>query len=241
MSRSSSKIKIPDAASKTTSTSADEGRDSPLPEATPASLPPLTPRDNRSTAVWRQWLTSMASDAEAALAAAIAYRDMDAAGREKWLSSLEFDAPEVDVPSVALYAPLLAVEQDPDRRERLLGAIGGEESAGEARSQKRALSGLRGDGTRVYVVAIPLYLDFAQVLACAVKGGVFLWVRHDPIVGRDGVPEAGDHLESARLETAPVKSVLDDLALAVLTHQRSGKPLPEALSVLSELLGPLGP
>ncbi len=51
----------------------------------------------------------------------------------------------------------------------------------------------------------------------------------------------GDVLESARLESAPVKSVLDDLAVAVLSHQRTGEPLPDALEVLGDLLGPLGP
>jgi hypothetical protein len=183
----------------------------------------------------------MASDAEAALAAAIAYRDMDAEGRETWLSSLEFDAPEVDVPAVALYAPLLSVEQDPERRERLLDALGEDSARGQSRLDKRALSGRGPGGTKVYVVASPLYLEFFQVLACGVQAGRFAWVRHDPIVEARGIPEAGDSLEGVRLEVTPVKATMDELASAVLSHQRLGLALPEGLAVLGDLLGPLGP
>lgn len=204
--------------------------------------------DGRSTAVWRQWLSSMASDAEAALAAAIAYREMDSTGRERWLASLELDAPAVNVPAVALYAPLLAVENDPERRERLVCALGQALAAHEESSPEpspgvpsQALSGVAADGTRVYVVATPLYLNFCQVLACGVRAGAFHWVRHDPIVGSEGVPKVGDELKGARLGQAGMKTVLDQLALVVLSHQRSGKPLPEALSILGDLLGPLSP
>lgn len=242
MSRSDSKIKLTE---ESGAGCEDDGTlpPPPVPESVPipGEVPTLAERDGRSTAVWRQWLASMASDAEAALAAAIAYRDMDGAGREEWLRSLEFDAPEVPVPAVALYAPLLAVEGDPERRERLLDKMGADSLEGQARSRQRSLRGIRADGAKVYVVATPLYLDFVQVLACAVKDGKFLWVKHDPIVGPSGVPRVGEVLEGARLEVTPVKASMDELALAVLSHQRFGLLLPEGLSVLSDLLGPLGP
>ncbi len=212
-----------------------------LPLRGTSSLPSPPPVDGRSTAVWRQWLSSMASDAEAALAAAIAYRDMDPQGRERWLSSLELDAPAVGVPPVALYAPLLAVESDPERRERLIFALGDPDAGSDAPLPQRALSGLSQQGERVYVVATPLYLSFFQVLACGVSSGTFTWVRHDPIVGFEGVPREGDDLRGVVLSEAPMKSVLDELATAVLSHQRSGRALPDGLSVLGDLLGPLGP
>jgi len=183
----------------------------------------------------------MASDAEAALSAAIAYREMDGPGREQWLASLEFDAPEVHVPKVALYAPLLAVEQDPERRSRLIFALGDAATEPLTTAQRLALLGEAKDGTRIYVMATPLYLRFSQVLACGVKRGIFMWVRHDPIVGPEGIPRAGQELEGVTLVNAPMKSVLDELASAVLSHQRSGRALPEGLSVLGDLLGPLGP
>lgn len=206
-----------------------------------SSVLPQPPQEGRSTAVWRQWLSSMASDPEAALAAAIAYREMDEGSRDSWLNSLKLDAPAVDVPSIALYAPLLAVEHDPERRERLIDSLGEQPQTSGGRSEKRALLGTAQDGTRVYVLSTPLYLDFIQVLACGVRGGEFTWVRHDPIAGADGAPVAGDILEEATLEPMPIKSVLDDLAVAVLSHRRTGKALPEALEVLGDLLGPLGP
>ncbi len=211
----------------------------PVAKKPPLPSPPVV--DGRSTAVWRQWLSSMATDAEAALAAAFAYREMDSDGREQWLSSLELDAPLVNVPKVALYAPLLAVESDPERRDRLLFALG--ELSLELAPAAKACSflGFGEGGARTYVVATPLYLRFFQVLACGVREGEFVWVNHDPIVAHEGIPQAGDVLKGTALDEAPMKSVLDELASCVLSHQRTGKPLPEALSVLGELLGPLGP
>lgn len=195
----------------------------------------------RSRAVWRQWLSSMARDAEAALSAAIAYRDMDATGRESWLDSLTFDAPEVDVPAFALYAPLLAVETDPDRRQRLLSALGSDADAALPRDMQRGLSGIRNDGLRVHILVLPLYLDFVQVLACGVQSGRFEWVRHDPITLSSSAPKPHQQLEGVRLENTPVKTVLDEVASVVLSHQRQGLALPEALEVLVDLLGDVGP
>lgn len=204
-------------------------------------LPSRTAADGRSTAVWRQWLSSMATDAEAALAAAIAYRDMDAAGREEWLSSLDFDAPRVDVPRVALYAPLLAVEQDPERRERLIFALSQDADPEPFSGERKAWTGKESGGTQVYVLSSPLYLNFVQVLACGVKDGEFVWVKHDPILSVDRVPRSGQKIGGAVLERTPPNVVLDDLAVAVLSHERRGQPLPEALQVLGDLLGALGP
>jgi len=197
--------------------------------------------DRRSTAVWRQWLASMARDAEAALAAAIAYRDMDALGRESWLDSLAFDAPEVDVPTFALYAPLLAVESDPERRHRLMQALGQDAEAALPSGKQRGLFGVSREGLRVYVLVLPLYLDFVQVLACGVVAGRFEWVRHDPITLAGSAPAAHQMLEGVRLENAPLKTLIDEVASAVLSHQRQGLALPEALEVLVDLLGAVGP
>jgi hypothetical protein len=146
----------------------------------------------------------------------------------------------VDVPTVALYAPLVAVEDDPERRERMISEMDeGEQPS--ATSPARALVGRCAAGTLVYVLSTPLYLDFVQVLACGVSRGIFSWVRHDPIAFVTQTPSSGDLLEGARLELSPVKSVLDDLAATVLSHQRSGRPLPEALHVLGDLLSTFGP
>ncbi len=204
-----------------------------------ASVPAgLAAGDARTLSAWRQWLASMASDAESAMAAAIAYRDLDAEGREKWLESLEADAPNVDVPRIALYAPLIAVEHDPDRRKRLVEAIEDSEFAAEPSGRHRALGGRDARGARVVVVVLPLYLDFVQVLACAHDANGFAWVRHDPIVIVHRAPRAGDLLEGVRLEATPLRPTVDELAAAVLAHRRSKRPIPEALAVIADLLDP---
>lgn len=199
--------------------------------------------DARAVGAWRQWLSSMATDAESVLAAAIAYRDLDAEGRDRWLDSLEADAPTVDVPKVALYAPLIAVEVDPVRRARLLHALEGfegeeEYSAARPSGQPQALTGRDRANVRVSVLVLPLYLDFVQVLACGHDHRGFVWVRHDPILLHSQAPRPGDDLQGARLEFTPLKPAIDCLAAAVLAHRRSGQPIPEALGVLADLLDP---
>jgi hypothetical protein len=84
----------------------------------------------------------------------------------------------------------------------------------------------------------PLYLDFVQVLACAFSPDRgFDWVRHDPIVQRGAAPRAGDEFGGVVLESAPLKALVDDLALSVLAHTRSGRNLPDALRVFADLFG----
>jgi hypothetical protein len=103
-----------------------------------------------------------------------------------------------------------------------------------------SLSGVAADGTGVAVLVTPLYLDFAQVLACGYRvGSGFSWVRHEPILLRGSAPAAGDRLEGVLLEATPLRALVDDLAHAVLAHQRSGRELPEALRSFADLFGPV--
>jgi hypothetical protein len=195
--------------------------------------------DSRFVAAWREWLGKLATDAEAALAAAMAYKELDGSARDTWINVLDQDAQRVSVPRIAVYAPLLAVESDPGRRARITQAIGPEDAAATPRSGARALYGVTVDGTRVASLITPLYLDFVQVLACGFRPTQgFLWVRHDPIVDQHQTPRPGDVLEGAKLENTPLKAVVDELAVAVLAHQRRGRPLPEALRVFADLFGP---
>lgn len=201
---------------------------------------PVNRTDARVLDAWCEWLGALATDAEAALAAAIAYRELDATARNRWLSALDQDAARLKVPRIALYAPLLAVESDPERRARIAAAIGPDDASATPRVPAQGLVGMQRDGVRVAALISPLYLDFVQVLACGyrVHGG-FEWVRHDPIVSARRAPRHGDVLEGATLERAPLKSLIDDLALAVLAHRRRGRDLPEALRVFADLFGPV--
>jgi hypothetical protein len=197
-------------------------------------------RDERLVGAWCEWLGALATDAEAALATAIAYRELTPAGRDYWLAVLEQDQERLDVPKIAVYAPLLAVESDPGRRERISFAMGPIDVDVTPRFSAYSLSGVAADGTRVAVLVTPLYLDFAQVLACGYRvGNGFSWVRHDPILLRGSAPQTGDLLEDVALEATPLRGLVDDLALTVLGHQRSGRELPEALRSFADLFGPV--
>jgi hypothetical protein len=195
--------------------------------------------DTRLLDAWCEWLGALATDAEAALAAAIAYQELDGAARDHWLSALEQDAARLNVPRIAVYAPLLAVESDPDRRARITDAIGPADIAATPRFAAQGLFGKAADGSSVAVLITPLYLDFVQVLACSyrVERG-FGWVRHDPIVDRRQALRHGERIEGTLVERTPLKSLIDDLAHAVLAHKRSGRELPQALRVFADLFGP---
>jgi hypothetical protein len=195
--------------------------------------------DSRVLDAWCEWLGALATDAEAALAAAIAYRELDAQGRDSWLNALEQDSGRLSVPRIAVYAPLLAVESDPERRERITSAIGPAQIEATPSAAIRALWALRSDGVRIATIVVPLYLDFVQVLACAYRPERgFSWVRHDPIVDAKRAPLPGEELDGAKLERTPLKALIDELSHAVLSQRRSGRELPEALRVFADLFGP---
>jgi len=209
-------------------------------ERTPLPVPPAALGRNEARVVeaWREWLRALATDAEAALAAAIAYRELDAKARDEWLGALDQDLEAVGVPKFAAYAPLLAVESDSDRRARIHRAIGSLESATPSVAAQ-GLVGVGQRGLRVAVLVTPLYLDFVQVLACGFRPDRgFEWVRHDPIVDRGRAPQNGQRLEGVVLETTSLQLLIDDLAHAVLAHKRAGRELPEALRVFADLFGP---
>ena len=211
---------------------------SSIAERTP--LPIAASVDERVVDAWCEWLVALASDAEAALAAAIAYRELSPAARDKWLTVLEQDAQRLEVPTIALYAPLLSVESDPARRQRIAQKIDPADAHATPRFAARGLAGIGADGMRVAVLVVPLYLDFTQVVACAYrKNSGFSWVRHDPIVLGERAPRSGDTVGGVCVESAPLKSLIDDLALAILAHRREGREIPEALRVFADMFGPV--
>lgn len=219
----------PSVSTKLVGASADR---TPLPDVGRAT-------DTRVLDAWCEWLGALATDAEAALAAAIAYRELDAKGRTSWLNALEQDSVRLKVPRIAVYAPLLAVESDPERRERITFAMGPAEIEATPRAAVQALGARRPDGLRIATIIVPLYLDFVQVLACAYRPEAgFSWVRHDPIVELKRAPGPGQLLEGAILERTPLKALIDELSHAVLSQRRSGRELPEALRVFADLFGP---
>jgi hypothetical protein len=188
----------------------------------------------RIVAAWRQWLTAVASDPEAAIAAAQVYGALAPEGRDAWLDTLEEDAPKLGVPRVALYAPLLGVEEDPLRLDRIRQAIA--EDAASVTRNTTALRGVAKDGARVAVLVAPLYAEFVQVLWCRYQThSGFEVVRLDPIQRASAAPRAGDRAEGVVLEATPLSPVVEELALAILAQRRRGQEIPRSMVSFANL------
>ena len=191
--------------------------------------------DPRFVEAWREWLAALATDAASALAAAHVYEQLEPDGRDAWLDALVEDGPQLAVPPVALYAPLLSVELDPVRRARIEEALTSA-SPQERRRRVRALRGLLKGGDRITVLVTPLYLEFVKILACryAPDRG-FSWVRDAPMTHRRDAPTDGTILDGVRLESTPLPLVVEELARAILAARRAGADLPPSLSDYASL------
>jgi hypothetical protein len=188
---------------------------------------------------WRSWLSALATDAEAAMAAALAYESLPAEGRDAWLDALEVDAPSLGVPAVALYAPLLAVESDEDRRGRieLSLAVSGDQGR-PSQPEPRALLGVMPDGTHACIIAMPLYLDFVEILSCRyTPSGGFVTASHDPL-RHAGDLAALSHVDGVTAEPTPLRVVVEELAHAILADKRGHRQTPPALATFAHLFAP---
>jgi hypothetical protein len=196
------------------------------------SVPDVEPR---ILAAWRQWLSALATDAEAAIAAAHVYGELAPEGRDAWLNALEEDYPKLGVPRVALYAPLLSVETDSARLLRIREAMA-DETTPVSRRTTRAMRGIHTDRSRIAVLVAPLYMDFVQVLSCRYSPhSGFQWVKYDPLRGSVDAPNAGVNIEGVSLEITPLKLVIEDLALAILAQRRRGDEIPGTIALFADL------
>jgi hypothetical protein len=188
---------------------------------------------------WRSWLSALATDAEAAMAAALAYESLPAAARDAWLDAIDADAPTLEVPRVALYAPLLAVESEPSRRRRIEARIAEDPHARPAGyGQAQALRGVGPDGTHACVIVSALYLDFVQVIACRyTPSGGFVTVRHDPLRHAGELTPVCE-VDGVAVEPTPLRVVIEELAHAVLADKRKQRTTPPALVSFAHLFGP---
>lgn len=204
----------------------------------PAQVRPVpsgAPLDPRILAAWREWLAALATDAEAAIAAAHVYGELAPEARDAWLDVLAEDAPKLQVPAVAIYAPLLSVESDAARRARIERAIGAGERAPRPTGGV-ALRGVTVGGDRVVALVTPLYLQFVRVLWCRYlpEDGI-TWARHDPLVRAEDAPRPGLLLDGAHLEATPMKLVIEELCHAILAQRRKGAELPPSLQLCADL------
>lgn len=209
-------------------------QDDVVTDSEPAPCTP-SPVDPRILAAWREWLAALATDAEAAIAAAHVYAELGPEARNAWLDALAEDAPKLPVPAVAIYAPLLAVEADEARRARIERGIGEVERT-PAPSSGVALRGVAADGERVVALITPLYLRFVRVLWCRyLPDAGIAWARHDPLMRDDQAPSPGTLLDGVALEATPIKPVIEELCHAVLAQRRKGADLPSALQLCADL------
>jgi hypothetical protein len=188
---------------------------------------------------WRSWLSALATDAEAAMAAALAYESLPPDARDAWLDALDADAPTLEVPRVALFAPLLAVESDVERRARIEARIASDPHARPAGyGEAQALHGVGPDGTHACVIVAALYLDFVQVIECRyTPGGGFVTVRHDPLRHSGDLTPVCE-IDGVTVEPAPLRVVIEELAHAILADRRRQQATPPALASFAHLFGP---
>jgi hypothetical protein len=195
--------------------------------------------DARVRSAWRSWLSALATDAEAAMAAALAYESLPPEARDAWLDVLDGDAATLAVPPMALYAPLLAVESDGDRRARMEAAIAADPEADVVPAcTVRALHGVACDGTHACVIVAPLYLDFVQVLSCRyTPTGGFVAVKHDPLRNASDLEPVED-VDGVAVEPTPLRVVVEELAHAILADKRGHRHTPSALASFAHLFAP---
>jgi hypothetical protein len=190
--------------------------------------------DPRTHAAWRTWLAALAKDAAAATAAALAYESLPSDGRDAWLDALDHDAPDVGVPKVALYAPLLAVEQDDARRTRIARNVTG---AAKRSTPPSALVGNK-KGERVCLIVSPLYLDFVELLLCHYDQSQGIRdARHEWLVHKSEVSKCARDLGVTMIE-APLPQVVEELAHAVVADRRAGRAAQPALMRYIDLFAP---
>jgi hypothetical protein len=190
--------------------------------------------DPRAHEAWRTWLSALAKDAEAVTAAALAYESLGPEGRDAWLDALDMDAPRVDVPKIALYAPLLGVEDDEARRARIVDNVVG---AAPISARPRVHAGtLQRD--RVCVIVTPLYLDFGELLFCrydpdlGVREAWHKWLAHATDI------KAAMDAVGVPLADAPLPAIVEELAHALVADRRAGRSAPPSLVRYMDLFAP---
>ncbi len=218
----------------TMTTTRDDAEDA-APEAAPGPDGPDSSdaADPRLSSAFRAWLEALATDPEAATAAAMAYESLAPDGRDAWLDAIALEAPLLDVPALALYAPLLGVESDDTRRARINAALAAAPATPHPPRTLRALHGVLPSGEMVAAIVIPLYLDFVELLVCRYQPDVGVTsARRGPLLRSTEVwsgPGAIREIDGAALEEIPFAYVVEGLAHALVADRRQGRPPPEPL------------
>lgn len=170
------------------------------------------------------------------MSAALVYEGLPVEARAAWLDALDVDVPAMGLPRAAAYAPLFAVEVEPELRARIALAMG---PLTEARSP-RAFVGARADGVTMVAIALPIYLDFVELLvANVVPDALVASVAFESMVVAPP-DEAGARLvvDGHELRPEPMDDAIELLAHAVVATRRSGAPIPEGMHRFADLFTP---
>jgi len=190
-------------------------------------------RDPRVASAFRAWLEALATDPEAATAAAMAYESLGPDGRDAWLDAIAEETPLIDVPALALYAPLLGVETDARRRGLIEAALAAAPATPNPPRTLRALHGKLPSGESVAAIVIPLYLDFVELLICRYEPDTGVTsARRGPLLRASEVwtgASALREVDGAALSEEPFSYVVEGLAHALVADRRQGRPPPEPL------------
>ena len=204
----------------------------------------MPPSDAQEPAVgaWRVWLQALASDAEAAWAAALTYGELPLDVRKDWLDALDADVPTLGVPPVAIYAPLLGVESDAELRLRMVRAMGPLTGTAAWRAWLGE-DAPDGAGISIIVLVRSLYLHFVELLICHIAGDAELRsVTHEPLTdGRsfvDGASIDGTPFGAGALRHVPLDDAVETLAHAIVAQRRQGRPVPDVLTKFADLFTP---
>ena len=191
------------------------------------------PPDPRMTAAFKAWLEALATDPEAATSAAMAYESLEGDGRDAWLDAIEAEAPRLEVPALALYAPLLGVETDEARRARMQTALSQAPITPPPPRTLRALHGQGAAGEVVAAIVIPLYLDFVELLVCRYQPDVGVTsARRGPLLRASevwGGTQPLREVDGVTLSEVPFAYLVEELAHALVADLREGRPPPEPL------------
>jgi hypothetical protein len=185
---------------------------------------------------FRTWLAAQSEDPDAALAAALLYADLGAGARDAYLDALEEDALAAGFDArsaLGAVLPLLAVELDAVRRERLARWV---EPSEMEPSAGFAFVG-RDGAERIALVCAPVYLGFVDLLLCRYDDDGIHAAEHEPMVRRSHAVERAA-LGAVPLVSAPLADAVEDLAHAVVAHRRSGREAPSALVAMARLFTP---
>jgi hypothetical protein len=118
------------------------------------------------------WLASLGRDGSAALAAGELYGSLPPAERDAWLDAVSGDlGHELGASLAAAYAPLLAHEEDPGRRARILRGIANAGLGAQVGRMKAALGpgrvGFEREPCTIVVLLRGLAFDLSEGLVCA--------------------------------------------------------------------------